>query len=54
MVDTLAENADDTLSKTEDADLTELITKLAQQELAYQAVLKSSSTVMNLSLLSYI
>lgn len=54
MVDTLAENAGDTLSKTEDADLTELITKLAQQELAYQAVLKSSSTVMNLSLVSYI
>lgn len=54
MVDTLAENADSTLSKVEDADLTALITKLAQQELAYQAVLKSSSTVMNLSLLSYI
>ena len=54
MVDTLAENAGDTLSKTEDADITELITKLAQQELAYQAVLKSSSTVMNLSLVSYI
>ena len=54
MVDTLAENAEDTLSKTEDADLTELITRLAQQELAYQAVLKSSSTVMNLSLVSYI
>jgi len=54
MVDTLAENAGDTLSKTEDADLTELITRLAQQELAYQAVLKSSSTVMNLSLVSYI
>ncbi len=54
MVDTLAENAGDTLSKTEDADITELITKLSQQELAYQAVLKSSSTVMNLSLVSYI
>ncbi|MHC1787946.1 flagellar hook-associated protein FlgL [Solidesulfovibrio sp.] len=54
MVETLAENANTTLSKVEDADLTELITKLAQQELAYQAVLKSSSTVMNLSLVSYI
>lgn len=54
MVTTLAENSDTTLSKTEDADLTELITRLAQQELAYQAVLKSSSTVMNLSLVSYI
>jgi flagellar hook-associated protein 3 FlgL len=54
MVDTLGENATATLSKTEDADLSELITRLAQQELAYQAVLKSSSTVMNLSLVSYI
>jgi flagellar hook-associated protein 3 FlgL len=54
MVETLAENATSTLSSVEDADLTELITTLAEQELAYQAVLKSSSTVMNLSLLSYI
>ena len=54
MVDTLAENAGTTLSKVEDADLTALITKLAEQELAYQAVLKSSSTVMNLSLVNYI
>ncbi|MYL84847.1 flagellar hook-associated protein 3 [Desulfovibrio aerotolerans] len=54
MVDTLAENSDSSLSKVEDADLTALITRLAQQELAYQAVLKSSSTVMNLSLVSYI
>jgi len=37
-----------------DADITTLITKLAQQELAYQAVLKSSSMVINISLLNYI
>lgn len=54
MVQSLAENAGTQLSTVEDADLTELITRLAQQELAYQAVLKSSSTVMNLSLVSYI
>jgi flagellar hook-associated protein 3 FlgL len=54
MVETLAENATTTLSGVEDADLTTLMTTLAEQELAYQAVLKSSSTVMNLSLLSYI
>ncbi len=54
MVTTLAENATTTLSKVEDADLTTLITKLSEQELAYQAVLKSSSMVMNLSLVSYI
>ncbi len=54
MVDTLNQNATTTLSNVEDADLTTLITKLSEQELAYQAVLKSSSMVMNLSLLSYI
>lgn len=54
MVDTLAENSTSTLSKVEDADLTTLITRLSEQELAYQAVLKSSSMVMNLSLTSYI
>jgi flagellar hook-associated protein 3 FlgL len=53
-VENLASTADTTLSNVEDADLTELITKLAQQELAYQAVLKTSSTVMGLSLLNYI
>lgn len=54
MVTTLSENSTKTLSNVEDADLTELITKLSEQELAYQAVLKSSSMVMNLSLVSYI
>lgn len=54
MVTTLSQNATTTLSNVEDADLTELITKLSEQELAYQAVLKSSSMVMNLSLVSYI
>ncbi|WP_428560119.1 MAG: flagellar hook-associated protein FlgL [Solidesulfovibrio sp. DCME] len=54
MVTTLGENATTTLSNVEDADLTTLITKLSEQELAYQAVLKSSSMVMNLSLVSYI
>jgi flagellar hook-associated protein 3 FlgL len=54
MVTTLSENATTTLSNVEDADLTSLITKLSEQELAYQAVLKSSSMVMNLSLVSYI
>ena len=42
------------LRHVEDADITTLITKLAQQELAYQAVLKSSSMVINISLLNYI
>ena len=54
VVETLSDNATTTLSNVEDADITTLITKLAQQELAYQAVLKSSSMVINISLLNYI
>lgn len=54
MITTLQDNANTTLSNVEDADLTTLITTLSEQELAYQAVLKSSSMVMNLSLVSYI
>lgn len=54
MVETLAENATTTMSGLEDADLTELITRLAQQEMAYQAVLSSSSKIMGMSLLNYV
>jgi len=42
------------LSNTEDVDLTTLLSKLAQQQIAYQAVLKSSSMIMQMSLVSYI
>lgn len=54
MVETLTDNATTTLSGVEDADLTELITRLSQQELAYQAVLESSTKIMGMSLLNYI
>jgi flagellar hook-associated protein 3 FlgL len=54
MVETLTDNATTSVSNVEDADLTTLITKLAQQELAYQAVLSSSTKIMGLSLLNYI
>ncbi|MBF0480348.1 MAG: flagellar biosynthesis protein FlgL [Desulfovibrionaceae bacterium] len=42
------------LSNDEDVDLSSLLSKLAQQQIAYQAVLKSSSMIMQLSLVSYI
>ena len=42
------------LSYVEDIDLTELLTKLTQQQLTYQTVLQSSSMIMNLSLANYI
>ncbi len=42
------------LSSVEDVDLTKLLTRLSQEETAYQAVLKSSSQIMQLSLMNYI
>jgi len=47
-------DTDEQLSNVEDVDLAALMTKLAQQELAYQAVLKSSSMIMQLSLVGMI
>lgn len=47
-------NEEERLSHVEDVDVTELMTKLAQQQLGYQAVLKSSSSIMRLSLMNFI
>jgi flagellar hook-associated protein 3 FlgL len=44
----------DRLSSIEDVDLTELLTRIAQQETAYSAVLQSSSIIMQQSLLNYL
>jgi flagellar hook-associated protein 3 FlgL len=45
---------EDHLSQIEDIDLTELMTKLAQQQTAYQAVLKSSSMIMQMGLVNFL
>lgn len=42
------------LSYTEDIDLTELLTNLSKQELAYNTVLKSSSMIMQMNLTKYL
>ncbi|MBQ9406538.1 MAG: flagellar hook protein [Desulfovibrio sp.] len=42
------------LSYTEDIDLTELLTKLTQQQLTYQTVLQSSSKIMQMNLANYL
>ena len=47
-------NNTDRLSKIEDADITEAIIELKEKELAYQAALASSATVMKLSLVDYL
>ena len=43
----------DRLSKIEDADIPEAIIELKAKELAYQAALSSSASVMKLSLVNY-
>lgn len=50
----LTDSVTSQLSSVEDVDLTKLLTQLSQQETAYQAVLKSSSMIMQMSLMSYI
>ncbi|MDR0339365.1 MAG: flagellar biosynthesis protein FlgL [Desulfovibrio sp.] len=45
---------EDNLSAIEDADITELMTRLAQQQVAYSSVLKSSSMIMQLSLVNFL
>jgi len=54
VLDNLKANQFEQLSVTEDVDISELMTRLAQQQLAYQSVLKSSSMIMNLSLMNYL
>jgi len=41
-------------SNVEDADLATLLTELANQQLSYEAVLKSSSMIMKMSLVNYL
>lgn len=45
---------EDNLSNIEDVDITELMTRLAQQQVAYNSVLKSSSMIMQMSLVNFL
>ena len=47
-------NKTERLSKVEDVDIAEVMTDLSQQQIIYEAVLKSSSMIMHLSLVNYI
>lgn len=42
------------LSSVEDADITELMTSLSQQQIVYEAVLRSSSMIMKMNLMDYL
>ncbi|WP_272700646.1 flagellar hook-associated protein FlgL [Desulfovibrio sp. Fe33] len=54
IVDGLKLNEQTLLSSIEDADVTELMTDLAQQKLVYEAVLRSTSMIMQLNLSKFI
>lgn len=45
---------EDNLSQMEDVDLSELMTRLSQQQIAYNSVLKSSSMIMQMSLVNFL
>ena len=47
-------NERERLSKIEDVDITKLMTDLANQQIIYEAVLRSSSTIMRMSLVNHI
>ncbi|MFW5730043.1 MAG: flagellar hook-associated protein FlgL [Desulfonatronovibrionaceae bacterium] len=47
-------NEKERMSKIEDADVAELMTKLANQQIIYEGVLRSSSNIMRMNLMNYI
>ncbi|MDL2313979.1 flagellar hook-associated protein FlgL [Desulfovibrio sp. OttesenSCG-928-C14] len=53
-LETLRIDEEDRLSSVEDADVSELLTRLAQQQLAYNSILKSSSMIMQMSLMNFL
>jgi flagellar hook-associated protein 3 FlgL len=54
ILENLTLNENERISAEEDIDVGELMTKLAQQQVVYQAVLKSSSLIMQMNLMQYI
>ncbi|MBU1003265.1 MAG: flagellar hook-associated protein FlgL [Proteobacteria bacterium] len=54
ILDTMRDNEKERLSSVEDADVTELMTNLANQQVVYETVLRSSSMVMRMSLVNFI
>lgn len=54
LVGNLKLNEESRLSSVEDADVAELMTKITQQQIVYEAVLRSTSTIMNMNLMKYI
>ncbi len=53
-LENLALDEEERLSYVEDVDFTALMTKMSQQQLAYNSVLKSSSMIMQMSLMNFL
>jgi flagellar hook-associated protein 3 FlgL len=54
ILDGLKYNEETLLSSIEDADVSELMTELAQQQIVYESVLRSTATIMQLNLSKFI
>lgn len=54
VLSSLEMNENQRISHIEDVDIGELMTKLSQQQIVYEAVLKSSSMIMKMNLLNYV
>jgi len=54
MVQDFGAQTTELLSDTEDADIVDAVGKLAERQLAYEAALKSTSLIMNLSLINFV
>jgi len=54
VLSSLEMNENQRISHIEDADIGELMTQLSQQQIVYEAVLKSSSMIMKMNLLNYV
>lgn len=54
ILETMKLSESERLSEVEDADVAELMTQLAQQQIVYESVLKSSSMIMRMNLTNYV
>ncbi|MGM0611536.1 MAG: flagellin, partial [Thermodesulfobacteriota bacterium] len=50
----LVSNQEERMSNIEDVDIAELMTKLESQRIAYQAVMQSTSKIMQMNLMNFI
>jgi flagellar hook-associated protein 3 FlgL len=54
LVENLKLNEKERMSSIEDADVAELMTQIAQGQIVYESVLRSTSLIMNMNLMKFI